>query len=620
MEQGELDTALTAYQRAGAEGWEDAVIFAQNALEKNPALFRTRLHLGEVLLGLGQTGEATTELDAALDAYQQAEIEPEETVDFFQRVLEIDSQRLFARLQLGQALLELDQVAEAIAELELAYEQDPAEARIPLVRALLAQARAARETGDWLAVQGFCVRVMQIDPVQPDALEMMREAINGLQQGIAADAPSFRAALGVNRHQLGEILSNAESHVHLLGVVALEANWRSLARKWAVTFADNPDFEITILCESDNMLFSKSFTYDTDVAENRRSFQELQFIRDRAIVDFPELLLGRVPKENEKVKIEIMHLPIPISIVQVDDRIFANLWLHEAEDYFEEITQHHPWHSLLEKYVSTYFGPALGRKYACDPKDPKDEVLEVFDHQRIPRGIYPRNSFYDTDYSQLVVWAFVFDRQGQLLIHRRSDNAKDNRGMWDKSVGGHTDLPDVDTSRAVPREVIEELFSDELREGKADFTVRAISDRDMIYLGEWRPDQRQRHPFDEIRAFSREWAFFRLRESQHLYSPRTLPDGTVRRLRVIADVFLFVAGPQLTDESLGDLKNSVFKLIELTELKDAMDKALRGDEVPEFDKSKSIPKFTPDLTNVMTGKLRDTLDKFSQYIKMYIRQ
>jgi site-specific recombinase len=56
-----------------------------------------------------------------------------------------------------------------------------------------------------------------------------------------------------------------------------------------------------------------------------------------------------------------------------------------------------------------------------------------------------------------------------------------------------------------------------------------------------------------------------------------------------------------------------------------MDRAIAGEEIPGFDENRFdedkvnvIPKFTPDLRNIMTGKLRDVLEEFSQYIKRYI--
>jgi hypothetical protein len=200
--------------------------------------------------------------------------------------------------------------------------------------------------------------------------------------------------------------------------------------------------------------------------------------------------------------------------------------------------------------------------------------------------------------------------------------------MWDKSVGGHIEFTDYHTSRAAYREVIEELFTEEPEDIKSDLKKWAISDEEVIYLGDWRPETRKWYPFREIRSFGREWAFFRLREVEgfeRLYSPRTLPGGKTRRLRVIPDIFLFVAGPQLNEDFLGRLKNSTFKLIELPELKSAMDRAIAGEEVPGFDenrfdenKIKATPEFTPDLKEIMTGKLRGVLEDFSQYIKRYI--
>jgi len=517
----------------------------------------------------------------------------------------------------------------------------------------------------------------------------------------------------INKDQLIEILSTAEEQVSFLGVVAIDADWDFLAEQWSSKLRDNLNFRINVLCESDNMLFSKAFTCDTDLASERRSFEDLKFVRDR-VFDLEELLLSAgAPEdvfdiEKPRVYIEIIHLQIPVSVVKVDGKIFISLWLHEVWSEFEEVEKDNPWMNQFDSYIRTYFNQDLGRKYSCKYGE---ENLELFDHHRVPRGIYPRESFYDTDYSQLVVWAFIFDRKGRLLIHRRSENAKDNQEMWDKSVGGHVDFEkDINTSRAVLREVIEELFGDEMKKSKVDFTPWwAVSDAEMVYLGEWRPGQRRRHPFNEINSFRHEWTYFRLPYSQRISSPRTLPDGRVRRLRVIADAFLFITSPALNDECIEALENSMFKLIELSELKNAMDKALRKEEVPGFDekfvfkwedvpgndskkllnylkddhgirwaeqakikksgdgktisifkneysteikidesgekatlkisdskiynlkiKKKNgklnihdeqnlVPKFTPDLMNIMTGTVRDTLEEFSQYIKKYIK-
>jgi tetratricopeptide (TPR) repeat protein len=638
MEQGDVEKALAAYQQAGTKDWNDAVDIVRRALDEDPTLFRTRFYLGEVLLDRGRTDEALAESNAALIAYQQASSERQhEIIVFFRSILEQKPTRTLARLLLGQLLLINSQPSEALSEMKRAYEGDKSNNKDLITYILLVRAEAAHVSGEWLMSLEDCATILQIDPGQKHALEIMNETIFQIKDAGVADLPDnqfirerlaymhlgAKPTFGIDRNRLCELTYTAKSRIRLLGVIVFNTDWQALAHKWAASLRDEPTFEITILCESDNTLFSKSLTYDMDATENQRSFQELQFIRDRALIDFPDMLSDEgIPfLGNKRVTIEITHLPVPVSIVQIDERIFANLWLHDIEAHFEEIVPTHPWHSHIEKYIATYFDPMRGRKYASKPGA---EVLEVFDHKRMPRGIYPRNSFYDTDYSQQVIWAFIFDRRGRLLIHRRADNAKDNQGMWDKSVGGHMEFGDFNnTSHAAYREVIEELFVAEPERAMTSFKNWAISDEEVIYLGEWRPEQRKSYPFKEISSFKREWAFFRYRESERLYSPRTLPDGTERRLRVIPDIFFFVAGPQLTDKLLDELKNSTFKLLDLSELKNTVDRALSGKAIPGFDGIRSgegnpRPKFSPDLVNIMTGKLYDVLMEFSQYIKTYI--
>ncbi|HLP47167.1 MAG TPA: hypothetical protein VK469_14545, partial [Candidatus Kapabacteria bacterium] len=190
---------------------------------------------------------------------------------------------------------------------------------------------------------------------------------------------------------------------------------------------------------------------------------------------------------------------------------------------------------------------------------------------------------------------------------------------WDKSVGGHVDVKDFDTSRTAIREVLEELYQDEVKsESKAQRWLP--SDKSMIYVGEWRPEQRGLEPFREIRDYDSEWCYFRLKDPYQYYSPRKLKDGMIRRLRVIVDVFLFISGSDLSEEALGELRNSKYKLITLSELKTTMDKTIRGEEIDGFDETKKIPEFAPDLINIMTGNLRDTMEEFSQYVKKYLKK
>jgi len=417
----------------------------------------------------------------------------------------------------------------------------------------------------------------------------------------------------MSQHQIiYKALVEANESVIILGVVPIDINWRSVAEQWAKKLRANESFSVSLICESDNFLFEKAFTSDLESAQDRYSFKDLQFRRVRAL-DVVEHIqdFGASQEDMKRISVRVMHLHIPMAVVSVDNTLYASPWLDTLGSTWRQVKEDDPDRLQLTSYFQNYTVSESGGKFSSTLDA---EILELFDHNRVPRGIYPRSSFYDTDYSQLVVWALIFDRRGRLLIHKRDMNAKDNRNMWDKSVGGHVDFAkDVSTSRGIAREVIEELLTDELKE--QDIKAWSVNDTDMIYLGEWRPDHRKRYPFTEIRRYSREWCFFGLRKSQHLYSPRTMPDKTSKGLRVIADVFLFVSGPQLIDSSLGALENSEFKLIEIAELKTVMDKARRNQKIPGFDNIQPIPLFSPDLTNIMTGELRDTLIEFSNYIK-----
>ena len=91
---------------------------------------------------------------------------------------------------------------------------------------LLTQARAACEAGDWLAVQDFCVRAMQVDRTHPDVLAMMAEATAGLQRESAEEAARRQRA---RRYEDGERALDA-------------GQWRAAIDAFEEVTAGNPDF------------------------------------------------------------------------------------------------------------------------------------------------------------------------------------------------------------------------------------------------------------------------------------------------------------------------------------------------------------------------------------------
>jgi tetratricopeptide (TPR) repeat protein len=95
-----------------------------------------------------------------------------DAVELFQLALERNPRHFRARVHLGEALLEQGQTDKAVAELERAYEMDRKAAHLPLVRALIAQARARQEDSDKDSALAACQRALQISPNEPQVQEL----------------------------------------------------------------------------------------------------------------------------------------------------------------------------------------------------------------------------------------------------------------------------------------------------------------------------------------------------------------------------------------------------------------------------------------------------------------
>jgi tetratricopeptide (TPR) repeat protein len=118
--------------------------------------------LAEELFGIGQEFFRRSQLKAA--------------VRYFRDALAANPHHFYARLRLGETLLQMNQPDKAVAELERTYEQDREEARLLLTRALVAQARAQTEAGDESSALAVCERALQISP-QDQAAQKIKKTI-----------------------------------------------------------------------------------------------------------------------------------------------------------------------------------------------------------------------------------------------------------------------------------------------------------------------------------------------------------------------------------------------------------------------------------------------------------
>lgn len=233
----------------------------------------------------------------------------------------------------------------------------------------------------------------------------------------------------------------------------------------------------------------------------------------------------------------------------------------------------------------------------------KDDLLLYYNEEREALGIQPRDQFLNSKKAKVVVWIFVFTEDRKLLLQKRKDTAKDNRGLWDKSVGGHVERSDVESSRAAAREVAEELFTDEHFSDSAANKLHVTElIKSMKYLGDWSPDN------GEIYADNNYFQFFRMNyefSKVLIQSYRVLPNGKKALVNFFVDAFVFLAPKTFNIKSL---LNSDYMLANLSDIEMAKSTGF-------FPHTNIKYTPTPDLEYIVNcSTIWDDLLQFSEHI------
>ena len=267
----------------------------------------------------------------------------------------------------------------------------------------------------------------------------------------------------------------------------------------------------------------------------------------------------------------------------------------------------------VNDYIEFYINEQKGGIYQSELSD---EMLVMYDKEKIPRGIFPRKAFYNPDFQRYSVWLFIFNRRGELLLHQRSMKAKDNCGLWDKSVGGHVDIADTSTAMTAERELIEELFL------PAKFTqYMKENPQDIINMGAWKPDKRgYERALSDIHDFGPcDWAYFHVEKLISRTSKRRyhLCDDSnarpvIKETKFISDVFLFIAPLGILDDDKDVKKLS--KEVGLNHTLKTIPEIARWIE-DEKAKDNENEVFTDDLLYTM-DYMRDMLEEFSEMVKV----
>lgn len=354
-------------------------------------------------------------------------------------------------------------------------------------------------------------------------------------------------------------------------------------------------------------------------------------------------------KTAQRLFIKDCYMPIPVTLIKIDDELFITqqtLTKFDSIDKFQYVgdinsakwdaKKTEPYRSYwiddFQHYYKKYFDAKISngvQKYSTEEtkKGDRKEVIDIFNESRVRIGSGPRDAFLSNmAIVKSVVWALIFDRSGRMLIHQRASNAKDNRGLWDKSVGGHVGVEDLDTIDAIKREIAEELYTLENEgQGGHDKIDWLITNKNkIIYLGDWKtgryPDLKQLHlNSDEYYAFSLNYADINKRNfrTEFIFTERVLPSGKAVKAKCFVDPYLCVVAE---DFDISKLQNSKYAMLTPNELKTCVDtgKIRINRETRMFDPTAKPMDFkvTSDLGYLVGDSIwDDVVTEFSRRIK-----
>lgn len=357
------------------------------------------------------------------------------------------------------------------------------------------------------------------------------------------------------------------------------------------------------------------------------------------------------PQKRQRLFIRNCYMPIPVPMIKIDNELFITMALTKFDDikkfqYTGDIVIDEKtgtckvkegrggycslWQEEFVNYYIEYFLNENGaQKYSTEEtaKGNRKEVIDIFDESRNRIGIGPRDAFLSNmAIVKSVVWALIFDRKGRILIHQRAKNAKDNQGLWDKSVGGHVSTEDLDTMEAIKREIAEELFTIE-NEGQSGHDIiqwMVTNKNKIIYLGDWKtarfPDLRALNLSpDEYYNFSLNYPDINKRDFRReiVVTERLLPNGETVKAKCFVDAYLCIVSE---DFNVKKLCNSNYAILTPNELKRCViRKTIKLNNAREYDLENGIEeefKPTSDLAYLVeSGIWDDVVTEFARRIK-----
>lgn len=445
---------------------------------------------------------------------------------------------------------------------------------------------------------------------------------------------------------LKDFFIQARENIVFFGTTPIASEIEKNSYELANLLLLNGNLKLFIVYESDSECFQQSLITDTNHSINRKSYDSFITHRDRIsgptkfnrsskklgllqeIINYCKVEQTNTSEIEKRIFIRQINIRIPFCAILSDDKIWFTLVtnrLPTLSDYYE-VPNNSDLYSTIKTYVDFCLNAEQGGIFLSRSGD---ELIQLYDREGFPRGIFPRDCFYTTKFKRYSIWGFVFNRKGELLLHQRSMRTKDGRGLWDKSTGGHVDLRDYSTYRTAQRELIEELF---LPEAEFSKYIQAYL-KDIIIFGDWNTEKRYELSFKN--AFEGldddDWILFRPTDNNG--DPWTVDRESQRRVHLnevnivfkptvfISDVFFFIAPKGYIDNEeqmrktfeLSEKKGAyeAHKLISIADLRDWIEL--------ETNQNRQTEVFTDDLIFI-NKEFRGKLEKFSEFIKFIFKE
>jgi len=418
------------------------------------------------------------------------------------------------------------------------------------------------------------------------------------------------------------ILNKGKQQITIFGTLPIAEDLVDHAKDITKLIIKRQNLRFTILYESDTDLFNKALIFNSDIEKKKTPYRILQSRLDRIRSLENHLYYSHEQedkqafKKNEKYNLYQINLPLPFYAILVDNALYLChqlVRIPTISDY-EKISPKKALFKHVKDLIEHYSNIEGAGIYLSKPDTPKDKMLVMYDRSDIPRGIYPRDSFYNTDFQRYSTWLLIFNRKGELLIHKRSDKAQDNGSLWDKSAGGHVDISDKSSAETAEKELIEELFL-----VKAEYTKHTKSDTsNLINLGEWNTDKRNKDEcLKQVNSFGKdEFGYFFLKNPVKRTSKRRFIDEITlkpyfKETKFISDIFLFIApeGEISNKDQLKSLSKYAAKghdLVTIQELANRINKSKNENTAQDL--------YTDDLIFIVE-EYEDLLIEFSDAVR-----